>query len=91
MIAYKITIFGKVQGVSFRITTKAVADQLGVKGFVKNLKDGTVYIEAEANEIFMQEFIQWCKTGPDEAEVENISIETIELKNHQNFNILKKQ
>lgn len=91
MIANKITVSGKVQGVSFRVTTKAVADQLGVKGFVKNLKDGTVYIEAEANQIFMQEFIEWCKNGPDDADVENISIETIDVKNHQNFNIIKKQ
>ena len=90
MIANKITLSGKVQGVSFRVTTKAVADQLGVKGFVKNLKDGTVYIEAEAQELFMQEFINWCTTGPDEADVENINIEVIEIKNHQNFNIIKK-
>ena len=91
MIANKITLSGKVQGVSFRVTTKAVADQLGVKGFVKNLKDGTVYIEAESKQVFMQEFIEWCKTGPDEADVENINIEAIEFKNHLNFNILKKQ
>jgi len=91
MIANKITLTGRVQGVGFRISTKAVADQLGVKGFIKNLPNGAVYIEAEAQPIFMQEFLNWCKLGPDEALVENIEVETIELKNHQNFNILKKQ
>ena len=43
-----IIVEGKVQGVFFRAATKAVADQLGVKGFVKNLANGTVYIEAES-------------------------------------------
>jgi acylphosphatase len=42
-----IKITGKVQGVFFRASTKAVADQIGVKGFVKNEKDGSVYVEAE--------------------------------------------
>ncbi|MGE8242520.1 MAG: acylphosphatase, partial [Sphingobacterium sp.] len=35
-----ISIRGKVQGVFFRLTAKAVADQVGVKGFVLNQKDG---------------------------------------------------
>lgn len=91
MIANKITITGRVQGVGFRISTKAVADQLGVKGFIKNLPNGGVYIEAEANNLYMQEFLNWCKLGPDEALVENIAVEEIDVKNHQNFNILKKQ
>jgi acylphosphatase len=43
---WNIKVTGKVQGVFFRASTKAVADQLGVKGFVKNLSDGSVYIEA---------------------------------------------
>lgn len=91
MIAYKITITGRVQGVSFRISTKAVADQLGVKGFVKNQKDGSVYIEAEATEICMQEFLNWCKLGPDEALVEKVDLLPNDIKMHQNFNILKKE
>jgi acylphosphatase len=91
MIANKITLTGRVQGVGFRISTKAVADQLGVKGFVKNLANGSVYIEAEAEPIFMQEFLNWCNLGPDEALVQNIEVEAIEVKKHQNFNILKKQ
>lgn len=91
MIANKITITGRVQGVGFRISTKAVADQLGIKGFIKNLPDGTVYIEAEAAEILMQEFLKWCNIGPDEALVQHLQVQPIEVKNHQNFNILKKQ
>lgn len=91
MIANRITLTGRVQGVGFRISTKAVADQLGVKGFIKNLPNGGVYVEAETSELYMQEFLNWCKLGPDEALVEKIEMEEIEVKNHQNFNIIKKQ
>jgi acylphosphatase len=88
--ALQITVSGKVQGVFFRISTKAVADQIGVKGFIKNQQDGSVYIEAEAEEELLNDFLEWCKSGPDEAEVSNISVNEMSLKNFLNFNILKK-
>nr|WP_294899107.1 acylphosphatase [uncultured Pedobacter sp.] len=90
MKAIQITISGRVQGVFFRVSTKAVADQLGMKGFVKNQKDGTVLIHAEGDPLFMQDFIDWCKLGPDDAHVENATIEDVEVKNYRNFEVLKK-
>jgi acylphosphatase len=90
MKALKIQVFGRVQGVFYRASTKAVADQIGIKGFVKNLKDGSVLIEAEGEDFFMQDFLDWCKYGPDDAKVDETIVEEIEVKNHQNFNILKK-
>ncbi len=44
MKQWNIKVFGKVQGVHFRASTKAVADQLGVKGYVVNVPDGSVYL-----------------------------------------------
>ena len=85
-----ITVTGKVQGVFFRASTKAVADQMGVKGLVKNQKDGSVYIEAEAGETFLEMFIDWCKEGPEKAKVENVAIVDAELKNYRNFEVVKK-
>lgn len=85
-----IIVTGKVQGVFFRASTKAVADQIGVKGFVKNQKDGTVYIEAEAEPTFLDMFVEWCHNGPDKAEVENVEITEGELKNYRNFDVVKK-
>ena len=85
-----IKITGKVQGVFFRASTKAVADQMGVKGLVKNEKDGSVYIEAESNETTLQMFLEWCKEGPDKSIVENVEVKDGELKNYRNFEILKK-
>lgn len=90
MKAIQITVSGRVQGVFFRASTKAVADQLGMKGFVKNQKDGTVLIHAEGDELFMDDFIEWCKFGPDDAKVTDAKIEDVEVKNYRNFEVLKK-
>jgi acylphosphatase len=85
-----IKITGKVQGVTFRETTKYVADQSGIKGLVRNEKDGSVYIEAEAEEWILDSFIEWCNEGPDRAKVESCTTEEGELKNYQDFVISKK-
>lgn len=85
-----ITVRGKVQGVFFRASTKAVANQLGVKGLVKNQKDGTVYIEAEASEMFLDMFVEWCEKGPEKAVVEKVEVTDGEIKNYTNFEVVKK-
>ncbi|WP_316802100.1 acylphosphatase [Pedobacter nototheniae] len=85
-----IIVSGKVQGVFFRASTKAVADQMGIKGFVKNEKDGSVYIEAEAEPFILDAFIDWCKEGPDKSKVENIEVTDEEFKDYRNFEVVKK-
>jgi len=85
-----ITIKGKVQGVSFRMSTKAVADQLGVKGTIKNQPDGSVYIEAEAGDFEMPLFLDWCHEGPTGAVVSAVETHEAELKNYRNFEVLKR-
>ncbi|ADY53800.1 acylphosphatase [Pseudopedobacter saltans DSM 12145] len=90
MKAVQVIVSGKVQGVSFRASTKVVADQMGIKGIVRNLPDGTVFIEAEGDDFTMDFFTDWCKSGPDGAEVEDVEIKDIEIKNYSNFAVLKK-
>lgn len=85
-----IKVTGKVQGVFFRASTKAVADQMGIKGLVKNEKDGSVYIEAEGTESMLEVFLEWCNEGPDKSVVENVSVKDGEVKNYRNFEIVKK-
>jgi acylphosphatase len=85
-----ITITGKVQGVGFRETTKIIANQMMVTGFVRNEKDGSVYIEAEGDNIFLEEFVNWCHEGPDRSRVENVVVSDGEVKNYRNFEILRK-
>ena len=85
-----IKVTGKVQGVSYRVTTKAVADQLGVKGTVSNEADGSVYIEAEGDAFMLEQFLDWCHEGPDAARVANVESSEGEMKNYRNFEAVKK-
>ncbi len=45
-----IEIFGRVQGVNFRRRLANLAEELKVKGFIKNLEDGSVYCLAQGEE-----------------------------------------
>lgn len=86
-----ITVKGKVQGVYFRATTKAVSDQLGVKGFVINSQDGSVYIEAEGDDFAIDSLVEFCQEGPDRAEVESVDVQVSdEIKNFKNFEVIKR-
>jgi acylphosphatase len=85
-----ITIKGKVQGVSFRVATKAVADQLGVKGHIKNEANGDVSVAAEGDKFALEMFLEWCHEGPQGAEVNLVETHEGELKNYRNFEVVKK-
>lgn len=63
----RMNVQGRVQGVGFRYMTKMVADQLGVYGTVKNEDDGSVSIEALAEEEPMRLFIEKVKDSPSPA------------------------
>jgi acylphosphatase len=55
---------GRVQGVGFRITAEETAHQLGVVGWVKNLRDGRVELVAESEEATLQRFLDELRAGP---------------------------
>ncbi|MEZ0450531.1 acylphosphatase [Sphingobacterium thalpophilum] len=85
-----ISVRGKVQGVFFRLTTKAVADQVGVKGFVMNQQDGSVYIEAEGDDFALDALLDFCQEGPEKSVVEAVEVQEGELKGFSNFEVVKK-
>nr|WP_114941625.1 acylphosphatase [Mucilaginibacter endophyticus] len=86
-----ITVKGKVQGVFYRKSTKAVADQLGVRGFILNEPNGDVYMEAEADNSTLDMFLDWCNEGPQDAEVTSVESHEGELKNYRNFEVVKRR
>jgi acylphosphatase len=85
-----ITVKGKVQGAFYRASTKAVADQLGVRGFIKNAENGDVLIAAEADKPTLEMFLDWCHEGPQDADVTSVESNEGELKNYRNFEVVKK-
>ena len=63
IVNYTIIVKGKVQGVWFRKYTMDKATELGIKGFVQNKPEGSVYISAEATKAVLQIFIDWLYQG----------------------------
>ncbi|MFX1340979.1 MAG: acylphosphatase [Promethearchaeota archaeon] len=76
-----IKVYGFVQGVFFRYTTRKVARKLGLTGIVKNMADGSVYIEAEGPENKLLELLDFSKKGPKYAKVERVEHEFKESEN----------
>jgi acylphosphatase len=70
-----IKIYGLVQGVFFRYTTRKVARKLSLSGFVKNMPDGSVLIEAEGPEDKLEELLKFSKLGPKSARVDRVEYE----------------
>lgn len=85
---YKLFITGRVQGVGFRFKARMTARYYGIFGIVKNLPDGSVYIEAEGKKEALEFFIQWCKKGPDYGMVKTLVCEKGELKGYSSFEVV---
>lgn len=82
-----IKVFGRVQGIFFRATTKEQADKFNLAGFARNEPNGSVYIEAEGEEEKLDKFVKWCYKGPSMAEVEKVEITEDKLKNFLQFEV----
>ncbi|MEC9491316.1 acylphosphatase [Flexistipes sp.] len=74
MPRYEIIVKGRVQGVGFRAFTESIADKLGIKGYVKNLPDGTVEVVAEGDDRALNELCSSLKAGPSMAYVDDLDI-----------------
>ncbi|HOO05668.1 MAG: acylphosphatase [Ruminococcus sp.] len=82
-----IIFYGAVQGVGFRYRAYHAANSLGVTGWVKNLWDGSVEMEAEGSEEAIDRMIMAIERGTF-VRIENISAKTIPLQNDRSFQIL---
>ncbi len=69
------TVSGRVQGVSFRDSTRQEAEKLGLTGWVRNTEDGKVEAIFEGDPDAVNRMVEWCKSGPSSADVEDVSIE----------------
>ena len=83
----QIVVKGKVQGVFFRKYARTNAQLTGVKGFVRNQPDGSVYIEVAGEAAQVDKFIKWCHRGPVNAEVKTVEVTEIPFKEFKDFGI----
>ena len=84
----QVIIHGLVQGVWFRASTRDEAIRLGVRGWVRNLPDGTVQALFEGEKKKVEEIIGWCYKGPPGARVSKVDIFWEPYKGeHEQFDI----
>jgi acylphosphatase len=86
-IAVCINLFGRVQQVGFRYFVFKLAVEVGVKGFVKNQTDGSVYVEAEGELHLVDVFVEHCKMGPPRSQVTRFEVNTIPFQDFKEFTI----
>jgi len=89
MVAKSIHCKGKVQGVYFRASTKDVAKDLGLSGWVRNQADGSVMIHAEGDENAVYQLIDWCKRGPEYAAVKSVDVADVVIEGYGSFDIIR--
>jgi acylphosphatase len=85
--AVRIRVVGLVQGVGFRAATHHAARQIGVRGWVRNLSDGSVEAFAEGEAAAVTAFADWCRHGPAWARVDEFQSRPAEPEGHSEFAI----
>jgi acylphosphatase len=75
-----VYISGYVTGVFFRYHTQRLARQLGVKGWIRNLRDGRVEAVFEGEREQVEEMLNFCHRGPPGARVEDVKVRWEEFK-----------
>jgi len=88
MICVHVRVSGMVQGVFYRAFAKDRADELGVKGWVRNLPGGGVEAVLEGDRKKVGELLALMKTGPTGARVSGMEIAEIKCKDHEEFKIV---
>jgi len=84
-LLYKIHVTGQVQGVGFRWSAASEARSRGITGYVKNLPNGSVYIEAEGSREQLNAYVEWCKIGPGIGFVESVNADPFPPVNYTDF------
>lgn len=78
IITVKLDITGRVQGVGFRESLRAVAQALEVNGWVRNRDDGNVDAVLQGLESDVERVVAWCHNGPPGANVKYVNATMVE-------------
>ncbi len=84
-IARLVRITGRVQGVWYRGWTGDEAARRGLRGWVRNRRDGSVEALFGGSAAAVEEMIEACRQGPPSAEVLNVEIEAAEAPEQGGF------
>jgi acylphosphatase len=87
VIARRVRVSGRVQGVFFRRSAAERARSRGVSGWVRNCADGSVEAWFEGDRDAVEAMIEWCRSGPRGASVERVGIEDAEPSGARGFDV----
>jgi acylphosphatase len=87
VIRRHVVVHGHVQGVFFRDTTRRLAQQHGVSGWVTNRWDGAVEAVLEGEEDAVERIVGFCRQGPRGAQVESVEVSEEDPEGLQGFNV----
>ena len=82
-----VFVFGTVQGVYYRASTRDAARDRNVDSWVKNRDDGRVEAVFEGEENAVEGMVEWCHTGSDAASVERVEVEYSDPEAESGFEI----
>jgi DNA ligase D-like protein (predicted 3'-phosphoesterase) len=85
--AARARLAGTVQGVGFREAARRRADQLGVRGWVRNADDGTLAVHAEGPSAAVDALIAFLHDGPRGAAVADVEVQDVRVEGHEQFAI----
>lgn len=80
METWEIIVKGKVQGVWYRASTRERALQLGIKGWVRNESNGSVYMLVQGEQQKLERLEAWCYEGPQFAKVTEVKAFRVNTK-----------
>ena len=87
MIRRRVVVHGQVQGVFFRDTTRRLAQQRGVSGWISNRPDGAVEAVFEGDEDAVDRLVDFSRRGPRGAQVDSVEVATEEPEGLTGFSI----
>jgi acylphosphatase len=82
-----LRVYGQVQGVFYRSSAQAEAENLKLTGWARNETDGSVSIEIEGEAEAVEKFITWSKVGPRYAKVLKVEVAEAGIKGYTSFQI----
>lgn len=80
VVAHRFLIQGHVQGVFFREWTVSKAREMGVSGWVRNLRDGRVEVYAIGDQSMLDQFAMHLHKGSPASIVENVQSDEAEIE-----------